>query len=258
MIEPSGVGVIATTGLLAGIETSSDPTSSSSPERRGVLVPAFNWEQASAQAVPQVALAGCEGPEGPETTAAPSDRPAVGRHDESASRAAHHISSASGARGRELHSSDNPLYSTSSSSVPDRATPSQSQGGGYSKEARVKELLQKIAEKTKEANYWNHVLKDAKETLNIANAENKKLGKQRQELEQRRKVAERCFMMLKKRMNGDGGNKEVSDEAPTSDFVATSCDSSVEGETSAMKDLRAVCRGKKVYFGKQRMVSDSD
>ena len=66
------------------------------------------------------------------------------------------------------------------------------------------------------------------------------------------------MILARRGTNGDKDIKEVSDEAPTSDFVATSSDSSVEGETSAMKDLRAVCRGKKVYFGKQRMVSDSD
>ena len=118
--------------------------------------------------------------------------------------------------------------------------------------------MRKMAEKTKEAEHWRGVLDDAKKTLKMAKSETEKLNKQRREMERRRKVAEHCFMMLKKRMNGDKDLKEVSDEAPTSDFVATSSDSSVEGETSAMKDLRAVCRGKKVYFGKQRMASDSD
>ena len=179
-------------------------------------------------------------------------------HDVNASRQTYHVSSASGARGRGEPSSDNPFYVASSSSVPDRDTPSQSQAGGFPREARVKELLRKMAEKTKEAEHWRGVLDDAKKTLKMAQSETKELNKQRQEMEKRRKVAERCFMMLKKRMNGDKDIKEVSDEAPTSDFVATSNDSSVEGETSAMKDLRAVCRGKKVYFGKQRMVSDSD
>ena len=64
--------------------------------------------------------------------------------------------------------------------------------------------------------------------------------------------------MLKKQNNGKNDGKESSDEAPSSDFVATSDSSSIEGETSAMKDLCAVCKRKKVSFGKWRMASDSD
>lgn len=235
----------------SSVELSTTATSSSSPERQATLVPAFNWEQTSARQRATTERAAGEHQE------SHSGVSLARRHVEDILGKTYHASSASAARGRAQPSSDNPFYDSPSSSIPSREAPSHSQGIDGPREARVKELLRKIAEKTKEAKYWASVLADVKATMENAEIENKELDRQRHELERRRKVAERCFMMLKKRNNGENA-KETSDEAPTSDFVATSDSSSIEGETSAMKDLRAVCAGKKMYFGKQRMVSDSD
>ena len=142
---------------------------------------------------------------------------------------------------------------SNSSSVPTRETPSCTSERKGPTEARVKLLLQKIGQKLKEAEHWRSELEEARELQELTKKQNEKIGKEIAEFQKRRKVAERCYMMVMKKderlHNGAGlwrrqqpGEPEMdysyvreeSEEQDTSDYVASS-DPSLQSSDSSME-----------------------
>ncbi|KAI0083910.1 hypothetical protein BDY19DRAFT_611040 [Irpex rosettiformis] len=196
------------------------------------------------------------------------------RYTTGASRVARYLSSTSGAgqrvrledfskEGRPLK--DHEVYTPSSSGIPNRVTPPQPEGGNRIPTEAGAELLRKrLAEYMRAANHWSRVLGETTTILERCNIRNQEISQGKEEVVVRREEVEQSYVRLRnkeKQSKEDKDDGDVSEDQNSSEFVATSdssSDGSFDGDADPMRALRAVCRGKPVYFRGQYFPGDDE